>query len=58
MVFWVFAGRVEVDVSGNTFSVGRGGMWQVPRGKSRIASTFALSFSCRIYILHGLMITN
>ena len=34
MVFWVFAGRVIVDVSGNEFSVGRGGMWQVPRGKS------------------------
>ena len=32
MVFWVFAGRVVVDVSGNEFSVGRGGMWQVPRG--------------------------
>ena len=34
MVFWVFAGRVVVDVSGNEFSVGKGGMWQVPRGES------------------------
>ena len=33
MVFWVFAGRVVVDVSGNEFSVGKGGMWQVPRGE-------------------------
>ena len=34
MVFWVFGGRVVVDVSGNEFSVGKGGMWQVPRGES------------------------
>lgn len=33
MVFWVFSGRVRVDVSGTDFSIGRGGMWQVPRGK-------------------------
>jgi centromere protein C len=32
MVFWVFTGRVRVDVAGIQFSVGRGGMWQVPRG--------------------------
>ena len=32
MVFWVFSGRVAVNVSNNEFSVGRGGMWQVPRG--------------------------
>ncbi|MCJ1479676.1 hypothetical protein MMC13_008362 [Lambiella insularis] len=32
MVFWVFSGRVRVDVSGTDFSIGRGGMWQVPRG--------------------------
>lgn len=34
MVFWVFSGRVIADVSGNEFSLGRGGMWQVPRGIS------------------------
>jgi len=33
MIFWVFSGRVVVDVSGNSFSIGRGGMWQVPRGR-------------------------
>ena len=33
MVFFVFTGRVTVDVSGTQFSIGKGGMWQVPRGK-------------------------
>ncbi len=35
MVFFVFYGRVTVDVGTptSTFSIGRGGMWQVPRGK-------------------------
>jgi centromere protein C len=37
MVFWVFSGRVDVDVSNNQFSIGKGGMWQVPRGKSSSA---------------------
>ncbi|MCJ1288102.1 hypothetical protein MMC26_007457 [Xylographa opegraphella] len=32
MVFWVFHGRVRVEVAGTVFSIGRGGMWQVPRG--------------------------
>jgi hypothetical protein len=33
MVFCVFYGRVSVNVAGTEFSIGRGGMWQVPRGK-------------------------
>ena len=35
MVFFVFYGRVTVDLGTptQTFSIGRGGMWQVPRGK-------------------------
>lgn len=35
MVFFVFYGRVVVDVGTPTtsFSIGKGGMWQVPRGK-------------------------
>lgn len=33
MVFWLFYGRVRVDVAGAEFSVGKGGMWQVPRGE-------------------------
>ncbi|KAM3085470.1 mitotic fidelity of chromosome transmission-related protein [Clarireedia jacksonii] len=33
MVFFVFYGRVEVTVNGTPFRIGKGGMWQVPRGK-------------------------
>ena len=35
MVFFVFYGRVTVDIGTPTtsFSIGKGGMWQVPRGK-------------------------
>lgn len=33
MIFWVNSGRVQVDISGTEFSIGRGGMWQVPRGE-------------------------
>jgi centromere protein C len=32
MVFFVFYGRVEVTVNDSTFRIGKGGMWQVPRG--------------------------
>jgi centromere protein C len=32
MVFFVFYGRVEVTVNDTTFRIGKGGMWQVPRG--------------------------
>ena len=34
MVFWIFYGRVKVEVAGAEFSIGRGGMWQVPRGET------------------------
>lgn len=33
MVFFVFYGRVEVTVNDNKFRIGKGGMWQVPRGQ-------------------------
>lgn len=33
MVFFVFYGRVQVTVNDNVFSIGKGGMWQVPRGQ-------------------------
>ena len=33
MCFHVYEGRVMVDVAGNTFSIGKGGWWQVPRGE-------------------------
>lgn len=32
MVFFVYRGRVQVDISGVQFSVGKGGVFQVPRG--------------------------
>ena len=43
MVFFVFYGRVTVDVGSPLvgFSIGRGGMWQVPRGE------FVSFFRCR-----------
>lgn len=33
MAFFVFAGRVQVTVADTIFSIGRGGMWFVPRGE-------------------------
>lgn len=33
MVFFVFYGRVMVKVGDTNFSIGKGGMWQVPRGE-------------------------
>lgn len=33
MSFFVFAGRVSVTVADTLFSIGRGGMWFVPRGE-------------------------
>ncbi|KAE9372219.1 hypothetical protein N431DRAFT_408303 [Stipitochalara longipes BDJ] len=32
MVFFVFSGRVQVNINDNEFRIGKGGMWQVPRG--------------------------
>lgn len=36
MCFFVLQGRVTATVAGNVFSVGKGGMWQVPRGESLV----------------------
>lgn len=33
MSFFVFSGRVRVTVADTTFSIGKGGMWFVPRGE-------------------------
>lgn len=33
MVFFVYYGRVQVTVNDNVFRIGKGGMWQIPRGK-------------------------
>ncbi|RDW95236.1 hypothetical protein BP5796_00999 [Coleophoma crateriformis] len=32
MVFFVHYGRVQVSINDNIFRIGKGGMWQVPRG--------------------------
>ncbi len=42
MVFFVFYGRVEVSMGTplKVFSVGKGGQWQVPRGKLFLSSFF------------------
>jgi centromere protein C len=34
MVFFMFYGRVQVTVNDTVFRIGKGGMWQVPRGKT------------------------
>ncbi len=33
LVFFVHTGHVSVTVNGNAFRIGKGGMWQVPRGR-------------------------
>jgi hypothetical protein len=43
MVFNVQTGTVEVKVHENEFTVHRGGIWQVPRGKSQHFSSITLS---------------
>lgn len=44
MSFFVFAGRVQVTVADTVFSIGRGGMWFVPRGKLRCLSAFKVNY--------------
>jgi centromere protein C len=44
MVFNVQSGTVEVKVHENEFTVHRGGIWQVPRGKSYLYSRPCLTF--------------
>ena len=55
MIFWVFYGRVRVNVAGTEFSIGRGGMWQVPRGKLMCISTFhekSYTFAIAVCVRH------
>lgn len=33
MIFFVASGKVDVTVAENAFSISKGGIWQVPRGK-------------------------
>ncbi len=67
MVFFVFYGRVMVDLGSpmQNFSIGKGGMWQVPRGKSvrflyssrhlSVRYVYALSLTCRFCLLPHLI---
>jgi centromere protein C len=41
LVFFVHVGKVLVTVANSEFRVGKGGMWQVPRGKLKIFSLIA-----------------
>lgn len=47
MIFFVYSGRVTVDVGTPTssFSIGKGGMWQVPRGEHPLCDFFGLVLS-------------
>lgn len=60
MVFFVFYGRVTVDMGTPTssFSIGKGGMWQVPRGKQSPGFTFALIFSMQFLHFLSCVIRN
>ena len=46
MVFFVFYGRVEVSMGTplKTFSIGKGGQWQVPRGKLSRSLSLSITF--------------
>ena len=50
MVFFVFYGRVTVNVGTppTKFSIGKGGQWQVPRGK-QLAFESDLSSTCKVF---------
>ena len=48
MVFFVFYGRVEVSMGAplKSFSIGKGGQWQVPRGKLFYLCFLSLQLAC------------
>ncbi|KAL8950157.1 MAG: hypothetical protein Q9222_003785 [Ikaeria aurantiellina] len=54
MVFFVFYGRVTVDLGtpSQRFSIGRGGMWQVPRGNFYAISNISTK-PARIFFAQG-----
>lgn len=49
MVFFVFTGRVKVIVNDNEFRIGRGGMWQVPRGMYNLPNTILASYDTDLF---------
>ena len=55
MVFFVFYGRVEVSMGTplKTFSIGKGGQWQVPRGKLFYCLHF---FSTRVFSVRASLV--
>ncbi|KAI9788997.1 MAG: hypothetical protein M1833_002784 [Piccolia ochrophora] len=52
MVFYVFEGKVLVTVGETEFSIGKGGMWQVPRGNF-YSITNELEKTARIFFAQG-----
>ena len=50
LVFFVFRGRVTVDVAGMAFGIGQGGMWQVPRGEFY---SFYVLQTCSLTLVSG-----
>ena len=55
MVFFVFYGRVEVSMGTplKTFSIGKGGQWQVPRGKLFYSLSF---FWVRVFFFEEVLV--
>ncbi len=58
MVFFVFYGRVEVSMGTplKTFSIGKGGQWQVPRGKLFCFLSFCIT--TRVFPLKAEVLSN
>lgn len=50
MAFFVFSGRVQVTVADTTFSIGKGGMWFVPRGRHTHHAHTLTQYVARIWL--------
>ena len=46
LVFFVASGRVTVSVNGTMFGIGKGGIFEVPRGKGSLSFQFLLTIFC------------
>jgi mannose-6-phosphate isomerase-like protein (cupin superfamily) len=56
MCFFVYSGRVIVEVAGNKFGLAKGGLWQVPRGTLYLPFRDfrnVLSFRSCFVVAHG-----
>ena len=65
MAFFVFYGKVQVTVNDNVFRISKGGMWQVPRGKTDFwlifpnAATLMLLIQLQgIFMVSKMIMTN